>query len=64
VGRAKETRVAVKNTAKAQASRNGAGGDEDDAEEVVEERQAKPTAAGPRVSVRKSAPGANGRGDR
>ena len=61
-GRTKESRVAVKNTVKPQPSGNGTTDAEDDAEEVIEEPQAKSTTSGPRVSVRKSTPGANGRG--
>jgi YidC/Oxa1 family membrane protein insertase len=62
-GRAKETRVAVRNSAKARPGRNGTA-DTSDAGEVAEEPEAKPATPSPRVSVRKSAPQPNGRGDR
>jgi len=61
-GRAKETRVAVRNNAKARPSRNGTAAD-GDTDEVAEEPEAKPAAPSPRVSVRKTSPEPNGRGD-
>jgi YidC/Oxa1 family membrane protein insertase len=62
-GRAKETRVAVRNSAKARPSRNGTAAD-DDTDAVTEEPEARPATPSPRVSVRKTAPETNGRGDR
>jgi len=62
-GRAKETRVAVRNTAKARAGQNGTAADDDIGEEA-EEPEVKPATPSPRVSVRKSSPEPNGRGDR
>lgn len=62
-GRAKETRVAVRNSGKARPGRNGAAADDDTAE-VADEPETRPATPSPRVSVRKSSPGANGRGDR
>lgn len=58
--RAKESRVAVQNSARSQAARNSTAAD-DEADGAAE---TKPAAPSPRVSVRKSSAGANGRGDR
>ncbi|MFN8517283.1 MAG: YidC/Oxa1 family membrane protein insertase [Chloroflexia bacterium] len=65
VGRAKETRVTVRNSAKARPTRNGAASDGDsDSDEVDDVPEAKPAGPSPRVTVRKSAPEPNGRGER
>lgn len=63
VGRAKETRVTVRNSAKARPTRNGAA-DDSDSDEVDDAPEAKPAGPSPRVSVRKSVPEPNGRGER
>jgi YidC/Oxa1 family membrane protein insertase len=63
--RARDGRVVVQNSARAKAARrDAASGVADEIDDVEgEEAAAKPALASPRVSVRKSASGANGRGD-
>ena len=62
--RAKDGRVAVQNSAKGHVARNGNGAAANGDVDEGEEEPAKTALASPRVSVRKSAPRANGRGDR